>query len=126
MKSSSSGKTTEDSKSGRDKSPPKIQNLKTPDRRDDRFLLSPNLMRDNRVILRGSQKTIYPSDIILSVFNDTSPFKLSEIQPEITEEELQLRRKRAEFESKRGVTSQYDITILIHDERANRAISCYV
>jgi hypothetical protein len=45
----------------------------------------------------------------LSVFNETSPFKLSDIQPEITDEELQLRRKLAELESKRGVTTSQSL-----------------
>ena len=109
---------------GRDKSSPRIQNPKTPDRRDERVLLSQNLMRDNPVISRGSQNIIYQSDINLSVLNETSPFKLSEIQPEVKEEEMQLRRKLVELESRRGITiTQSLLTTPRIEQSSNQMIS---
>ena len=48
------------------------------------------LIRDNPLITQGSQKTIYQSDIKLSIFNETSPFKLSDIHMDMTEETHQL------------------------------------
>jgi hypothetical protein len=59
-------------------------------------------MRDNPVITQGSHGTIYQSDINLSVFNETSPFKLSDIQADMTDEEIKLRQQLAIMEAKRG------------------------
>jgi len=109
MKSSSSGKTTEDSRSTKEKSPPKVRNPRTPEQRNIHAASSQSLMRDNPVVSRGSQKTLFQSDINLSVFNETSPFKLSDIQPQVTDEEMQLRRKLAELETRRGVTTSQSI-----------------
>ena len=133
IKSSSSGKTTEDKHSVRDISPSKEQgqsNMKTPikssGKGDSRVMNTQDLMMDNPVITQGSHGTIYQSDINLSVFNETSPFKLSDIQVEMTEEERKLRQQLAIMEAKRGAKApQPSISYAMMQQSANQTIQIW-
>ena len=104
MKTSSSGKTTEEAASNRGYSPKKDRKgtlVNTPVK--GRVQETQTIIRDNPVITQESQKTIYQSDINLSIFNETSPFKLSDISTNMTDEERRLRQQLvAIMKAKRG------------------------
>ena len=91
---------------------------------EGKIMNTQELMRDNPVVTQGSQKTIYQSDINLSVLNETSPFKLSEIHADMTEEELQLRQQLAIMEAKRGAKASQPLFVnyAMMQQSANQTI----
>jgi hypothetical protein len=83
--------------------------FKTTGTKDGQTLDTQKLMRDNPVVSQGSQKTMFQSDINLSILNETSPFKLSDIHTDMTEEEHQLRKLFAVIEARRGAKASQPI-----------------
>jgi hypothetical protein len=92
VKSSSSGKTSTESKP--DKGPNDGANNRSGDKippREDssrnRVSQSGTFMGNNPVVSQHTQQTIASSGLNLSVFNESSPFKISEISDKVNEEE---------------------------------------
>jgi hypothetical protein len=56
---------------------------------------------DNPVVSQRTQQTLASSGLNISIFNESSPFKLSEISDKVNEEEEQIIKRFMEIQAKR-------------------------